>query len=64
VRRADDALAWEAIRAGQPGNQVIVVMLGGDPIPQHAADLDVRPAGDGYDEVVRLIEWSEKVVAW
>jgi len=65
VRKAGDALAWEAIRLSAEHGEVRVVLL-------HDAVADQPPTGIDavtsppveYDEIVGMIEWADKVVVW
>ena len=65
MRRAGDALAWEAISVGAADGEVRVVTLA-------AAAHEAPPAGLAsqvspgleYDQVVELMEWADKVVVW
>jgi hypothetical protein len=62
VRRAEDPLAWEAIAAQHGVDDVRVVLLG-------AAVGTTPPGGIAasalpYDQLVSLIEWSDRVVTW
>ena len=57
--------AWPGRQSGGPrADEVKVVLLYDSPGFQGPAGVDVVVAGDDYDEVVKLIEWSDKVVAW
>lgn len=63
VRRHDDTLAWEAI-AADPGEVQVVLTQDAvdDPAPDGLAVGRMPPLE--YDEVVEMMEWADKVVAW
>ena len=62
VRRAVDPLAWEAIAAQSRLDDVRVVLLGeaGSAEPPPGIEASTVP----YDELVSLVEWSDRVVTW
>jgi hypothetical protein len=78
VRRPDDELAWEAIRAHPSSDEVRVVLLQDAAQATPPVDVEFAAAADDararggpgpgrlieYDEIVAWMEWSEKVVAW
>lgn len=63
IRRHDDRLAWEAI-AADPGEVRVVLSEDAvdDPAPSGLHVGRLPPLE--YDEVVAMMEWADKVVAW
>jgi hypothetical protein len=65
VRRSDDALAWEAIGAAGPGDEVRVALIhdaiGAEARAPNGVTVMVDPE---YDQIMESIEWADKVVTW
>ena len=78
MRRADDEIAWEQALGHSDADEVRIVLLqeavsaaarDGVVMVANADDarvlvLEMQVPGVEYDQIVELIEWSDKVVAW
>lgn len=73
LRRPDDQLAYDCIRAGEDEVRILLVAsAAAESLPADIQPVGLAPGVTApgrlpiveYDEIVALVEWSDKVIAW